>query len=322
MPSLHLLVGNVYLKIKKWDKALKSFERTIDIDVNNAAAYLGLAICNLRLYDFEKSAEMALASISLNHLNPDSHYYLGEALYNLNDFENAANAFEVVISINPGYKKAHEWLIKIYDLHLNQPEKANKSKQFIKDKIIGTITIVSGLPRSGTSMMMQMLLAGGADILTDNLREKDQNNPNGYLEYEKVKGMANDVSWLNEAVGKVVKIISHQLKFLPNNFNYKIIFMKRELAEVLKSQQIMLGKNPEVFPTKLAETFQIQQDRVLSVIHGEPNMEILVVDYANAIANPEEEAENVNAFLGGDLDIIKMTEAIDKNLYRNKTFRV
>jgi predicted AlkP superfamily phosphohydrolase/phosphomutase/tetratricopeptide (TPR) repeat protein len=322
MPTLHIQVGNVYLKIRKWDAAEKSFRKAIEIENNNASAYLGLAITLLRQYKYEESAEMALTSIGLNHLNSDAHYYLGEALYNLEEFASAAEAFEVVVSLTPGSKKGHEWLIKLYENHLGQADKAEKSRKFIADKIKGTITIVSGLPRSGTSMMMQMLKAGGMDILTDNLRENDINNPKGYLEYEKVKGMANDVSWMHEAVGKTVKIISHQLKFLPANYNYKIIFMQRDIVEVLKSQQKMLGKSPDTFPTKLAETFQIQQVRAISSILGEPNMELLTVNYSEIIANPEEECENINAFLGEDLDVQKMAGAIDKSLYRNKTTTV
>jgi predicted AlkP superfamily phosphohydrolase/phosphomutase/tetratricopeptide (TPR) repeat protein len=318
MPSLHIQVANIYLKIKKWAMAEESFKKAISIDINNAIAYLGLAFSYLRQYKYEEAAEMALTSVGLNHHNPDAHYYLGEALYNLNDFERAAQAFEVVISLTPGNKKAHEWLIKIYGTHLNDPIKTEKSKNFVAQNIKGTVTIVSGLPRSGTSMMMQMLKAGGLDILTDNLREKDNNNPHGYLEFEKVKSMSTDVSWMGEAVDKTVKIISHQLKYLPTNFNYKIIFMNRDISEVLKSQQKMLGKSAENFSPKLAETFEVQQFRAISVMRGEPNVELLVVNYTDIIANPEEEIENINAFLGAELDLEKMAGAIDKSLYRNK----
>ena len=106
-----------------------------------------------------------------------------------------------------------------------------------------TVIIVSGLPRSGTSMMMKMLEAGGLKILTDNLREADANNPKGYYEFERVKQMKDgNLAWLPDAVGKVVKIVTGLIIYLPSDYKYKIIFMKRDLNEVLSSQKKMLGR--------------------------------------------------------------------------------
>src|SRR5205807_2541464 len=104
----------------------------------------------------------------------------------------------------------------------------------------GTITIVSGMPRSGTSMMMQMLAAGGLEILTDNIRTKDENNPKGYLEYQKVKNLANDNSWMREGENKVIKVIAQLLQYLPSDYQYKVVFMERDMEEIIQSQQIML----------------------------------------------------------------------------------
>jgi hypothetical protein len=114
-------------------------------------------------------------------------------------------------------------------------------KKFLMKKTSqSTITIVSGLPRSGTSLMMQMLEAGGMDILTDGIRKIDKNNPWGYYEFEKVKNLGKDNSWLNLCNGKVVKIISILLYDLPTDRKYNVIFMKRNLQEVLASQRKML----------------------------------------------------------------------------------
>jgi predicted AlkP superfamily phosphohydrolase/phosphomutase/tetratricopeptide (TPR) repeat protein len=318
MPNLHLQLGNVYLKIKKWKDAEDSFLKAIEIDMNNAHAFHGLSLGCLRQSKYEEAADAALTAVSLMHHYPDAHYHLGEALYNLKDYERAAQAFEVTIAMTPGNKKAHQWLISIYEENLKQPEKAARSREFIKNRIKGTVTVVSGLPRSGTSMMMQMLKAGGMEILTDNLRENDENNPKGYLEYEKVKKLATDNTWMIEADGKVVKIISHLLQYLPNTFNYRIIFMQREMTEVLKSQQKMLGKDTSVFPSALADTFKKQLEKTTSWIMGEPNMEVIFMNYSDILANPEEQAENLNDFLNGELDTEKMVQAIDINLYRNK----
>ncbi|MBN1216588.1 MAG: hypothetical protein JXA99_14260, partial [Candidatus Lokiarchaeota archaeon] len=106
----------------------------------------------------------------------------------------------------------------------------------LKDKLV----VVSGIPRSGTSLIMQILQAGGLDILSDHKREADKNNPKGYLELESVKNLSNDNSCLINQTGKAVKVISHLLKFLPKNQKYKIIFINRDVNEIIKSQQKML----------------------------------------------------------------------------------
>lgn len=319
MPNLHIQLGNVYNKIKRWPDAERAFKTAVAIDINNSQAYHGLAVSYLRQYEYELAADAALNAVGLSYHFPEAHYHLGEILYHMQDFERAAQAFEVSVSMVPGYKKAHQWLIKIYEEHLHIPEKAEASRNFIRDKIKGTITIVSGLPRSGTSMMMQMLKAGGMDILTDNIRENDENNPKGYLEYESVKSLGKDNTWLINAEGKVVKIISHLLQYLPDTFTYKIIFMQRDLVEILQSQQKMLKKDAATFPMGLAETFKKQLIKTESWLNGQPNMEVLYVNYKDIIEQPEEQSENINSFLGQDLDIKNMAQAIDRKLYRNKS---
>jgi hypothetical protein len=318
MPNLHIQIGHVYNKVKKWSDAERSFTNALAIDINNAHAYHGLSLSLLRQYKYEEAADAALDAIGLLYHFPEAHYYLGEILFQMKDYERAAQAFEVSISMMPGYKKGHIWLIRIYEECLHQPERAERSRQFIRDKIKGTITVVSGLPRSGTSMMMQMLKAGGMEMLTDDIRQNDDNNPKGYMEYEDVKKLAKDRSWLSLAEGKTVKIISHLLTYLPDTYNYKIIFMQRDMIEVLTSQQKMLGRDTRNFPAGLADTFEKQLSKTGSWLTGQPNMEVIYVNYKDIIEQPEEQSENINAFLGQDLDINKMTEAIDRQLYRNK----
>src|SRR5579872_1312474 len=104
------------------------------------------------------------------------------------------------------------------------------------------VTIVSGLPRSGTSMMLRMLAAGGLPILTDGVRTPDEDNPHGYLEWEGVKSLARDASWVASARGKGVKVIYYWLRDLPRDCRYRVIFMRRDLDEVLASQAAMLER--------------------------------------------------------------------------------
>ncbi|MBK6374535.1 MAG: hypothetical protein IPF67_15705 [Saprospiraceae bacterium] len=143
----------------------------------------------------------------------------------------------------PGVNMARQQLIDIYENHLKQPGKALQYKQDFMDKIKGTITVVSGLPRSGTSMMMQMLEAAGLDIFTDKERTADDSNPKGYYEHEAVKNLQHNNKWLPEAKGKVVKIIAQLLSHLPANYHYQVIFMERDVLEVIASQQKMLVRD-------------------------------------------------------------------------------
>lgn len=198
--------------------------------------------------------------------------------------------------------------------------KAQIHERFLSENIKGEIVVVSGLPRSGTSMMMQMLQAGGFPILSDNIRTPDDNNPKGYLEYQKVKSLHKDNSWIDEANGKAVKIIVQQLLFLPHSHEYKIIFMERDMDEVMMSQQKMLGKpvSKDAIPLPLYMAMQQQREKTEAWIKGQPNIKMLKINYKDVIENAEEVAELVNDFLGGELNVTAMQEVVDVNLHRNK----
>ncbi|MGA9770202.1 MAG: sulfotransferase [Blastocatellia bacterium] len=184
------------------------------------------------------------------------------------------------------------------------------------------ITIVSGLPRSGTSMMMSALVAGGIPALTDNIRTADEDNPKGYFELEKVKELERDHAWLEDAKGKVVKIISALLKRLPDPYHYKIIFMRRNMDEVLASQRQMLIRRNEptdkVSDERMAEMFRKHILDVEAWLEKQPNMYVLYVSYNEMLDNPASSIEMIDSFLGGALDKEKMTSAVDRNLHRQR----
>ncbi|MBA3647667.1 MAG: alkaline phosphatase family protein [Chitinophagales bacterium] len=320
--QLHVQIGRIYLKSQQYEAAERAFIKALSIDSQQANAHHGLALTYLRQEKFEEAAEECLNAIGLSYYYPIAHFHLGEALMNLEEYERAADAFEVCCAIAPGNRKAHLWLIKLYEEKLNNNSKAEEHRKFINERIKGTITVVTGLPRSGTSMMMQMLEAGGEEILTDKIRTPDENNPKGYWEFEKVKKVMTDVSWLDEATGKVVKIVAPLLSYLPPKYDYKIIFMQRDMAEILRSQQIMLGKKTEIrknaYPIVLSEAFKKQLEQAEAWLKRSPNAELLYVDYTSVIDNPSESAENVAEFLGAELNIQAMTEVVDIALYRNR----
>jgi hypothetical protein len=184
------------------------------------------------------------------------------------------------------------------------------------------IVVVSGLPRSGTSMMMQMVQAGGMALLTDERREADDSNPRGYLEYERVKQLKQDQSWLGEAEGKAVKIVAPLLPHLPASYSYRVIFMERALEEVLQSQERMLERLGRAYSPGdrelLARAFGQQVERTKAWLRQQPNVKTLYVAHAEAVREPRDMAERVNVFLGGALDVERMAAAVDARLYRER----
>jgi hypothetical protein len=184
------------------------------------------------------------------------------------------------------------------------------------------IIVVSGLPRSGTSMMMKMLEAGGLEILTDNERAADEDNPKGYYEFERVKKMKEgDVSWIGTADGKVVKVISALLGYLPKNRQYRVIFMEREIDEVLASQKKMLVRRGEsadkVDDKTLAGIFADHLKQIKTWLGSQPNIKTLFIRYSDLISDPSR-VDAVIKFLDLPLNADAMRVVPDKELYRNK----
>jgi len=185
------------------------------------------------------------------------------------------------------------------------------------------IVVVSGLPRSGTSMLMKMLEAGGVPIVTDGVRTADEDNPKGYYEVERVKDLARetDRAWLAEARGKGIKVISFLLKSLPPQFNYRVVFIGREIEEVLASQKKMLarrGETDDTPPERMREHFADDLWRARYQLTHRPWFEVLEVHYSEVLARPLEGAHGINAFLGGGLDAEAMAAVVDPDLYRNR----
>ena len=182
------------------------------------------------------------------------------------------------------------------------------------------VIIVSGLPRSGTSLMMQMLDRGGVEVVTDNIRTADTDNPRGYFEFERVKKIKEDASWLPDARGKAVKMVSQLLFDLPPTERYRVVFMQREFAEMLTSQEKMLDRHePRGGPARAIErAFGKHLEKLYAWLGEQPNFTVLYVKYAELVANPEHEARRISDFLGGRPDPAAMAAAVDPALYRNR----
>ena len=185
------------------------------------------------------------------------------------------------------------------------------------------VVVVSGLPRSGTSMAMKMLEAGGLEVVIDHVRTPDEDNPKGYYEDERVKDLAemDDKEWLRDARGKVIKIVSLLLQYLPDTNCYKVVFMRRHLHEVLASQAKMLDRRGETSETSDEEMLQMYDghlDKVQFQLRFRDYFDVLYVDFRDALEDPVRQAKRINEFIGGGLDEGKMVEVVDPELYRNR----
>jgi len=194
-------------------------------------------------------------------------------------------------------------------------------------KLFGTqpepVIVVSGLPRSGTSMMMRMLDVGGLEVVTDGIREPNADNPRGYYEFERVKKLPDgDTAWLDEARGQVVKVIAALLPHLPTTYTYRVLMMRRKMDEILASQRRMLmrrGEDPDaVDDREMARLFEKHLAQVYDWMRQQDNVRFLDVDYNVMLSGPEAQLEEIQVFLGRPLDLQEMGAVVDPSLYRQR----
>jgi len=184
------------------------------------------------------------------------------------------------------------------------------------------IVVVSGLPRSGTSVMMQMLAAGGLPILTDGVRTADEDNLRGYFEWEPAKRLPQEPGLIREAEGKAVKIISSLLLSLPDSLEFRIIFMRRPLAEVVASQAAMIQRRATtgaaLGPKAMMAALENHLKQVDAWLETQPNIEVRRVEYHSLIEDPHGESDALNSFLGMSLDAAIMAQQVDPSLRRQR----
>lgn len=184
------------------------------------------------------------------------------------------------------------------------------------------IGVVSGLPRCGTSMMMRMLEAGGVPVLVDGIRAADADNPNGYYEFERVKQLKEDASWLGTAGGKVVKMVSALLPDLPADHRYRVVFMQREMAEILASQRTMLDRKgvtaTGVPDERRAEQYERHLTSLYAWLRRQSHLVVHYVHYNELLADPAAHVERLDGFFGGGLDVAAMLPVVDGSLYRQR----
>ncbi len=318
--GLYQQLGRSFLQLRQWEDAKDAYEQELVLNPENAEAWHGLGIALLQSGHPQEAAEHLLHAIELLYHSPLMHYHLGEALFQLKQYEEAATAYSNALKMSPEMNPARRALARMYEEHLYQPERAKALLQELPNHVKGTITVVSGLPRSGTSMMMQMLQAGGMEVFSDSQREADTSNPLGYYEHEAVKRLARDKRWLSLATDKAVKIIAQLLKHLTPDYHYKVIFMERDLFEVVNSQQKMLGRQGKIaadaMPYQMRNNFERVVQEIKDGLGTQPHIEICFVEHREVINNPFAQAFRVNEFLGGQLSVEKMAQVVNPELHR------
>ncbi len=380
-PMIYVMAGKIQLKGEDFVSARQTFERALEVDPENAHAWLGLAEVEIRLNRNEAAADAALSALVILFRLERAHWILGIAMMRLNNFEQAKQAFETLLKFkSTDYAAAsHRRLKFIFEqlgnhkladqhrlaakqlspLHREKrTEKSNRKEATLDLPTIPTshqrleshrkqrprpqagtrqpvtpgssgrtLTLVSGLPRSGTSLMMQMLKAGGLPPQTDGERAADTNNPEGYLEWEAVKRLSKEPGLLNDESldGKAIKVISALLPSLPIAHHYKVIFMSRPMDEVVSSQQRMIERLTNEPARTDSEKIKLglteHRTKILQWLESRKFIDVLVVDYPDLIASPAEQARRVAEFLGpGRITTPSaMTDAIKPDLYREKS---
>jgi tetratricopeptide (TPR) repeat protein len=355
-PGLFLQTADLYRHLRRWRDAQQVYEKALAIDPDNAQAHIGLCRMALRRRKFSAAAHAALAAIERVHHDPAAHFLLGRSLTGMKDYRRAADAFRAAISLNPNFPEAHIRLAALFDKRLGDAESAREHRRLARrmrsrgtshtmpqppteteENVFTTaetrrspttpleesVIVVTGLPRSGTSMLMQMLAAGGMDVLSDELREADEDNPRGYFEFEPVKNLLKDSKWLAEGRGRAVKIVAPLLAALPPELAHRVILCERDLDEVLDSQERMLvRRNQALLATPerrrmLKDEYARMVDRMKAMLMRRPYTQLLLIEHRKVISDPLVAAERMNKFLGGRLDVAMMAAAIDPALHRN-----
>jgi tetratricopeptide (TPR) repeat protein len=354
--ALALFLAESYMTLRDHERALEFARRARRADPDDWQAMALEARIHLAAGRYAESANCAIESLSLIHFHPRLHYTLALALRHLGEEKRAAECLRTALKQMPAFAAAHGELAKILrrqrnfgEAALHMAEAAELRKQANERRRekperhpvlplpaaavpvferaapppidrSRVVIVVAGLPRSGTSMMMQALGAAGIAHYTDHRRAADPDNPRGYFEHENATRLHQDASWISEARGKAVKIVAHLLPYLPAGEEYRIILMHRNLDEVIASQRAMLARleraGGRLDDRLLARTYTKQLVQVQTWLQRRPEIQVLPVNYADVVGNPGGTSARLARFLGEPFDEAAATAAVDPSLQR------
>lgn len=358
-PRFWLQYGRCMLALRRWQDALAAADELLRLVPDEAFGHLGRAIALLRLNQLPEAEAAARATLALDYAMPLAHTVLARALLKQNRKEEALGAILHAYDLTPNIPGIFSVLMLILwatgeqeDLrtaaaHWRTLRKSAQSgRQRLRKKMLDalkqpetaaalsdlphpkadtipeeTILIVTGLPRSGTSLVMQMLQAGGYPIHCDDLRPADEHNPRGYLEWQAIRQLPAKPKLIDEAAGKAVKVVTPLLPHLPAGRNYRFIHLRRKMEEVARSQTRMRAVSAPAPPAKGVQTEALEKldNLSLALLPKDPER-VLSLDFAEMIAQPSAAAEQLAAFLGQDWvpSAAAMAACIDPSLYRQR----
>ena len=359
-PGLFLQTADLYGKLGRWRDAELVFEKALEIDPDNPYAHAGKCRMALRRRRYAAAAQSALDALQRLHHYPVAHFLLGMALAGMKDYARAADALRVAISLNPNFPEAHRRLALLLSRRLNDEEGAREHRRLYRETrahagreahrttvvrrvaeavpeseipetsaadmpaLEESVVVVSGLPRSGTSMIMQMIAAGGIPVLADDIREADADNPRGYLEYEPVKNLRRDAKWLLDVKGKAVKIVAPLLGALPAGVACRVILIERNLDEILDSQAQMLVRRNESLPDTVERRDRLKDAYVRTLrqarafLRRRPATRLLVLQRSEVLHDPVAAAKQIGVFLGRIQAAAEMAAEVDPSLHRQR----
>ena len=326
-------LGKSFLGRGKNADAAEAALEAVGLRYHNPAGHYLLGVALHRLGRLDQALQALHVAISQNPCYPEAHRRLAQ-IYRRRLKDDA------LAERHAGM--ARESAVRIKGLKKGEAEAVMEKEEAAKTSLLSTheegrspgfsspegpvdldrtVVVVSGLPRTGTSMMMQMLKAGGIPPLTDGVRMDDEDNPRGYYEYEKAKQLRKDASWLGGAKGKAVKVVAQLLADLPrlDGAGYLVVFMEREIEEVLKSQRAMLsrhGKSGAKIPEARLRAIFLQQMRQAKILLSARKIPTVFIDYNETVRNPSEAAGKLKKVFGAGIDEQKMTAAVDPSLKR------
>ncbi len=313
LPAAHYFLGLARERAGDVNHALECYRTALSQNPNFVEAHQSLA----KIYS--ESADQA--SLAIEHREAAQKLHRESlASFELRDpIELPSMSEDELRAHLPELPKEDPMVSEIFLRCLGQAP--DPQERTLRDEQETTVTIVSGLPRSGTSMMMQMLIAAGIEPFSDNQRGADESNPKGYYESELAKQIAHKNNWIPQCEDHVVKIVAQLIPYLPQRLKYKVIFMDRAIEEILKSQRKMLERletpGGDIEDDRLGEIFEKQMQFAFNLmkLHQVP---VLKVSYTDTITNPAEVSDRVAEFLGGGLDIGVMAAVVDPSLYRER----
>jgi hypothetical protein len=319
-PWAHFYLGIALLRLDQLDRAILAFQTSLSFQPPLRVAHFWLARVLWRIAGRQQEALEHRARARVARETRLDHQAKLELLRN----STAEGAAERIAARAEGRRRIAEEKAAAAERKSQAEARRKEYEKLFTERGPLNLVLVSGLPRSGTSLMMQMLQAGGLPVVTDGERQADTDNPRGYLEWEAVKKLPQDPGILYRADGKVLKIVSALLEHLPRGHRYKIVFMDRPIEEVAASHEKMIRnrgeKGPEVDSERMKLNLERHRNKTLRTMRSAPGVELLLVDYPSLVRDPASWVDRLVAFLGADSLPFPtaMANAIDSDLYRNR----